>query len=128
MKVTVGQGKGNNDKNKVYLIPMMYSKLTETHQYLQPSSCHSPQITENLPSIVMNRIRRNCSDNVENDQIFKDTLIEYKAYLMKSGYKEEHIDSIFVPFSVQKKRSQLLFPLLKEIRKRQTRTLENTEW
>ena len=45
-KVTVGQGKGNNAKNKVYLIPTMYSKKTDIHQYLQPSSCHSPNITK----------------------------------------------------------------------------------
>ena len=41
-------------------------------------------------------IYSNCSDNVKDDQIFKDTLIEYKAYLMKSGYEEEYIDKIFV--------------------------------
>ena len=84
-KETVGPGKGNNDKNKVYIIPTMWSKPMYTHQYLKQSSCHSPHITKKLPSSVISRIPRNCSDNVENNQIFKDTFIEYKAYLMKSG-------------------------------------------
>ena len=94
----------------------MYSVLTDTHQYLKLSSCHSPRITKNLPSSVISRIQS--SDNVENDQIFKDTLIEYKAYLMKFGYTEEHIDNIFVPFSVRKKRNQLLFPSTKRNKKK----------
>ena len=53
--VTVGPGKDNNDKNKVYLIPTMYSKLTDTHQYLKPLACHSPHITKNLPSSVSHK-------------------------------------------------------------------------
>ena len=73
----------------------MYSKDTDTHQYLNPSSCHSPRITKNLPTSVINRIRRNCSDRIDDDKIFKDTMIDYKAYLMKSGYEEELVDEIF---------------------------------
>ena len=55
-------------------------------------------IAKNLPTSVVHRIRRNCSDNVKNDQLFKDTLVEYKSYIMKSGYEEEHINSKFVRF------------------------------
>ena len=46
----------------------------------------------------------------KDDKIFKETLIEYKAYLMKSGYKEVHIDQKFIPFAVKKKRNKLLRP------------------
>ena len=101
-KISLRSGKDSEDESKVYLVPRMYSQPMGTHQYLHPTSCHSPHITKNLPSSVISRIRRNCSDNVKDDQIFKDTLIEYKTYLMKSGYEEEHIDKIFVPFAVRK--------------------------
>ena len=93
------------------------------NQYLHPTSCHSPHITKNLRSSVISRIRRNCSDNVKDDQIFKDTLIEYKAYLMKSGYEEEHIDKIFVPFAVRKKRSDLLRPPGERINKERSKQI-----
>ena len=72
-------------KQGFYLIPQMYSKSTDTHQYLHPSSCHSPHITKNLPTSVVSRIRRNCSDRVENDEIFKNTMVQYKSYLLKSA-------------------------------------------
>ena len=39
----------------------------------------SPQITKNLPTSVINRIRRNCSDRIDDDKIFKDTMIDYKV-------------------------------------------------
>ena len=42
-----------NNKRGLYLIPQMYSKDTDTHQYLNPSSCHSPHITNNLPTSVI---------------------------------------------------------------------------
>ena len=69
-KILLRSGKGSEDESKVYLVPRMYSKPTDTHQYLHPTSCHSPHITKNLPSSVISRIRRNCSDNAKNDQIF----------------------------------------------------------
>ena len=69
-KVTVQEAVINN-KRGLYLIPQMYSKDTGTHQYLNPSSCHSSHITKNLPTSVINRIRRNCSDRIDDDKIFK---------------------------------------------------------
>ena len=95
-------------ENRVYLIPQMYSKSTDTHQYLHPSSCHSPHITKNLPTSVVSRIRRNCSDRVENDEIFKNTIVQYKSYLLKSGYDEELIDKRFINCAVRVKRKDLL--------------------
>ena len=41
------------------------------------------------------RIRRNCSDNVINDITYKKRLIEYQAYLMRSGHSEKDIDKDF---------------------------------
>ena len=86
----------------------MYSKDTDTHQFLNPSSCHSPHITKNLPTSMINRIRRNCSDRIDDDKIFKDTMIDYNAYLMKSGYEEELVDEKFSSHVVTTKRKDLL--------------------
>ena len=93
-------------KQGLHLIPRMCSKSTDTHQYLHPSSCHSPHITKNLPTSVVSRIRRNCSDRVENDEIFKNT--KYKAYLLKFGYDEKLIDKRFINCAVRVKRKDLL--------------------
>ena len=41
------------------------------------------------------RIKRNCSDNIINDITYKKRLIEYKAYLMKSGHSGKDIDKSF---------------------------------
>ena len=78
------------------------------HQYLHPSSCHSPHIAKNLPTSIINRIRRNCSDKVDNDEIFKETMIEYKAYMLKSGYDEELIVDRFITHAIRTKRKDLL--------------------
>ena len=86
----------------------MYSKSTDTHQYLHPLSCQSHHITKNLPTSVVSRIRGNCSDRVENDEIFKNAIIQYKAYLLKSGYDEELIDKRIISCAVRVKRKDLL--------------------
>ena len=44
---------------------------------------------------MVERIRRNCSDNIINDIPYKKRLIEYKAYLMRSGHSEKDIDIDF---------------------------------
>ena len=119
IKVTLRPGKENGyEESRVYLVPAMYSRSTDTHQYLNPNSCHSPHITRSLLSSIVSRIRRNCSDNFRDDRIFKETLIEYKAYLMKSGYKEVHIDRKFFPFAVKKKRNKLLRPSIDDNNKK----------
>ena len=64
------------------LAPSMYSKDTDKHQYLSPESCHPIYIVKNVPTTVANRCRTNYSDKVEDDNIFKETLVEYMAYLI----------------------------------------------
>ena len=73
----------------------MYSKKTDTHQYLSPNSCHPKNQTRNIPIGVADRIRRNCSDNIINDITYKKRLIEHKVYLIKSGHSEKDIDKSF---------------------------------
>ena len=84
-----------DSKGEVHLTTDIYSKKTDTHQYLNPSSCHPKSQTENIPITVATRIRSNCSDNVEDDEQFKNRLVQYKAYLMKSGHSEQTIDRAF---------------------------------
>ena len=54
-----------NDTRGLSLIPQIYSKPSDTHQYLHPLSCHPSHVTNNLPTAVVSRIRWNCSDNVD---------------------------------------------------------------
>ena len=95
-------------EQRFILAPSMYSKDTDTHQYLSPESCHPIHIMKNIPTTVANRCRTNCSDKVEDDNIFKETLVEYKAYLLKSGYNEQNINEKFINLAVKKKRSHIL--------------------
>ena len=53
-----------------YLITEIYSKTSDSHEYLNPNSCHPPSVANNNPLGVALRVRRNCSDRIENDQIF----------------------------------------------------------
>ena len=62
---------------------------------------------KNIPTTVANRHRTNCSDKVEDDNIFKETLVEYKAYLLKSGYNEQNVNEKFINLAVTKKRSRI---------------------
>ena len=72
-----------------YLIPEIYSKPTDSHEYLNPKSCHPPQVTRNNPYSVALRVRRNCSDRDSNDKMFIDNMVKYKAYLLESGYASD---------------------------------------
>ena len=66
-EVTLRETTVNNERG-FHLIPQMYSKDTDTHQSLHPSSCHSAHIAKSFPTPVINRIRRNCSDKVDNSK------------------------------------------------------------
>ena len=90
-----------------YLITEIYSKPTDLHEYLNPNSCHPQSVANNNPLGVAFRVRRNCSDRIESDQIFKRKLVEYKAHLMHSGYKSNLIDRKFLKV-VKKKRSKTI--------------------
>ena len=41
------------------------------------------------------RVRRNCSDRYDNDQVFVDKLREYKGYLLNCHYQEEQVNRAF---------------------------------
>ena len=65
-----------------FLRPVIYSKPTDAHRYLDLSSCHQAQVTGAIPLSVGLRVRRNYSDHYDNDQVFVDKLREYKGYLL----------------------------------------------
>ena len=79
-----------------YLTPEIYSKETDSHEYLHPTSAHPPTVSGNNPYSVALRVRRNCSDREPGDSLFVKNLIQYKAYLLHSGYDEETIDNHFI--------------------------------
>ena len=90
-----------------YLIPEIHSKPTDSHEYLNPLSSHPPQVAKNNPYSVALRVRRNCSDRIEQDQFFIDNLIKYKAYLLHSGYDSEMVDKQFVKVAKMKRKETL---------------------
>ena len=55
------------DEDKYIIAPSTYSKDTDTHQYLSPTSCHPVHIAKNIPTTVAYHCRANCSDKIKND-------------------------------------------------------------
>ena len=49
--------------------------------------------------------------------MFKEALIEYKAYLIKSGYDEKNVDKKLINFAVRYKRKDILENKIKKKRK-----------
>ena len=69
---------------------------------------HTPcQLPKNNPYSVALRVRRNCSDREVDDKLFVNNLIQYKAYLMHSGYDEEAIDKQFIKVAKMKRKETL---------------------
>ena len=68
-KVNVVNITKEDEEKQFLLVPSMYSKGTDTHQYLSPKSCHPDHIAENIPTTVVHRCRTNCSDKVEDGSI-----------------------------------------------------------
>ena len=69
------------------IISGMYSKPSDTHAYLMPTSCHPSHICKNIPRGVMKRVKRNCS----SDTICKEGYAEFKQHLIR-GYSNTIID------------------------------------
>ena len=82
-------------------------KPTDSQEYLNPLSSHPPQAAKNNPYSAALRVRRNCSDRIEQDQFFVDTLIKYKAYLLHSGNDSEMVDKQFVKVAKMKRKETL---------------------
>ena len=69
----------------------LYSKPTDTNQYLLPSSCHPPRVTKSIPYSQALRIRRICS----TDKSLKKRLSQLRNHLKRRGYKQSIIKKSF---------------------------------
>ena len=66
----------------------LYTKPTDTHQYLSPESCHPKHYTTSIPYSQSLRLRRICS-RVEDFTLRSNQL---RTHLLARGYKEHLID------------------------------------
>ncbi len=62
----------------------LYTKPTDTHQYLSPQSCHPRHCTSSIPYSQSLRIKRICS----REEDYRSRPEELKSYLLARGYKE----------------------------------------
>jgi hypothetical protein len=69
----------------------VYSKPTDSHLYLPPSSSHPYSCINSIPYSVALRIKRNCSNNV----FLENRTNEYKGYLIKQGYNSKIVNNQF---------------------------------
>ena len=90
-----------------FLVPEIYSEPTDSHEYLNPTSAHPPQVSRNNPYSVALRVRRNCSDRVPGDEMFVDNLVKYKAYMLQSGYNSAIVDKHFIKVAKLKRKAVL---------------------
>ena len=69
----------------------IYSKPTDKHQYLSPSSCHPTHCYNSIPFSQAIRIKRICSSEERTSQ----RLGELRSHLQKRGYNKNTIDKGF---------------------------------
>ena len=81
----------------------LYTKPTDTHQYLLPTSCHPKHCCKNVPYSLALRLRRICSDS----DTFESRARELTYHLCKRGYQKQEI-SLAIEGARQQKREDLL--------------------
>ena len=67
----------------------LYTKPTDTHQYLEASSCHPAHCKRSIAYSQALRLNRICSDNTSFDKRCN----ELEAWLVKRGYSEKLVRS-----------------------------------
>ncbi|XP_072050367.1 uncharacterized protein [Amphiura filiformis] len=67
----------------------LYSKPTDKHTYLLPTSCHPRHCTRNIPYSLALRLRRICSD----ESAFQHQPETLKQQLINRGYQEDNISN-----------------------------------
>ena len=73
------------------LCTKLYSKSSDTHCYLVPSSCHKTHIIENIPFNTARRVFQNNSHLVNYE---KDKIV-YSKHLTNRGYNEKFVKEAF---------------------------------
>ena len=69
----------------------LFSKKSDTHSYLVPTSCHKYHIIKNIPYNIARRVLQNNSEQ----QNYDADKITFKKYLTDRGYNEKLIDESF---------------------------------
>ena len=69
----------------------VYSKPTDSHLYLPPSSAHPKHAFRAIPYGVATRLQRNCCQQ----SFLAERTTEYKGYLMNQGYPSKLVDDQF---------------------------------
>ena len=87
----------------------VYSKPTDSHLYLPPSSAHPRHVFKAIPFGVASRLRRNCSE----DAFLTKRLEEYKGYLVDQGYPKDLVSNGFSK-AAKIPRTDLLKPKTKD--------------
>ena len=90
----------------------VYSKPTDSHLYLPPSSCHPRHVFKAIPFGVATRLKRNCSD----ETFLAERTAEYKGYLLNQGYPSNLVNDQFSKASAIS-RNDLLRTRGKEVKK-----------
>jgi hypothetical protein len=87
----------------------LYSKPTDTHQYLLPTSCHPKHCSRNIPYSQALRIRRICT----NTDTFNKRADELSAHLQSRGYRTDSVSEAIMKARAHK-RDDLLKPNTKD--------------
>ena len=69
----------------------VFSKSTDNHEYLDVRSSHQQAVFRFITRTVVNRVRRNCTDDSE----FVRARSEYSNYLLRADYNISSIDNAF---------------------------------
>lgn len=67
----------------------LYTKPTDTHQYLLTTSCHPKHCKDSIPYSQALRLRRICS----KEETFQTRLEEMKQHFLHRGYNRETVES-----------------------------------
>ena len=73
----------------------LFSKKSDTHCYLIPTSCHKEHVIKNIPYGLARRVRQNNS----TDTFFDEQRGVCTTHLLRRGYNSEIIDNAFTKFS-----------------------------
>ena len=69
----------------------VYSKPTDNHLYLPPSSCHPKHVFKAIPFGVATRLKRNCSEEI----FLAERTAEYRGYLVNQGCPSKLVSDQF---------------------------------
>ena len=90
-------------KNNNKLQTTLYSKPSDTHAYLVPTSCHPTHIVRNIPYGVAIRCKRICSEASE----FEKHTVQFMNFFESRGYNRDFIQKEFQRANLKSRESLL---------------------